>query len=180
MSLTNQEALQLHSVIGRYMGRQDLPGKFSYALMRTMKNIKPVVDTMNELRKPVEGYDKFETDRVALCESYADRAPELGEDGKPVKNNENKAVLTDKPHIQNNQYVIKPDSMKELNEKLDELKASEAHAETIKLVESREKEVQDMLSLDSEVEAFTCSSEFIPDNISPNELTILEVLFADK
>jgi hypothetical protein len=179
MSLTNQEALSLNQTLMKYMHRQDLSGKFSYAVMRTVKKLRPVIETLQEMRAPVDGFQEFEDERVALCEKFAARQPELDEQGQPKKDDEGNVILTDKPHVQANQYIIPDESRQELDKAIEELRSSEKHSETMKRMEDQETRLKEALEEDADVELFQVKLEYVPDNVPPSEMTILDPMIAE-
>jgi len=174
MSLTNQQALAMHFTLQKLSSRDDLQGKFAYAVMRNLKNLKPVVDSLSEIRKPVEGFKEFEDERVALCESYAQRAPEVDENGMPKKDSNGEIILSNNPAVSQGQYVIDTDKIEELDSKIKALKTSDKYASVISQMESKELQLKEMLNDDAQIEVFKVSPDYIPNNISPNELSILD------
>jgi len=160
MSLTNAEAYGLYQTIGKFQTRDDLPTKFSWALMRTKKRLKTFIDSFNELRQPNPRINEYETKRIALCEA----ACEKDEDGKPKVEKQN--------------FVILDEAREKLNKDIEALRDGE-FKDVFDEQEKKNKEIAELMKEDCDVELFKVSTEYLPSTISPNDLEVLEPMIEE-
>jgi hypothetical protein len=160
MSLTNTEALSLYQTIGKFQTKEDLPTKFSWALMRTKKRLKVLIDSMDEIRQPPARMQEYETKRIALCEA----ASEKEEDGKPK--------------VENNNFVIETEAREQLNKDIAALRDGD-FKEMFDEQEKKSKDIEDLMKEECDIELFKVAPEFLPETMSPADLEILEVMIED-
>jgi len=154
MSMTNKEAFILHAVIGKFEKEDKVPTKFAWALMRTKKKLKALVDSMNELRQPSEEIQEYEKKRIALCEEYSEK----DEDGKPV--------------IENQNYKILEGKREALDEEIKKLR--DENKEAFDAQEAKMKELDELMEEEADVEVYKVKEQYLPDTISVGDLQILE------
>lgn len=126
--------------------------KFSYVLFKNKKLIENEIEVLKEIDKPIEDFQKFEYDRVVLCEKYCERK----EDGQ--------SLLVD------NTYKIK--DIENFNKEIVELRNKNLTA-----IEAEQKRLQDfnqLLEEDLNIEFFKIKSDDLPNDISLEQLSGIE------
>ncbi len=99
MGMTNSEAFTLFQVINKFGEKEDLPTKFSYALMRNRKRLQPLMETFNDLRKPPEKMTEYEDKRIEMCKESSDKddnGEAKVEKGNFIISDEAKKILDEK------------------------------------------------------------------------------------
>lgn len=163
---TNKQMIELSHALAPLLTRSDMPSKFSYAVMRNVKKMGDVVAAFEELKKPSPELDKYEASRVAICEEFADK--ELDAEGH----------LTDKFLIEKNQYVFQPEAKEAMVAKLEELRAGEDYKKAVVIAKTKDKEMADLLDEECDIELHKVSSDYLPDNLSPTSLLVMEAMLS--
>lgn len=124
--------------------------KFAYAVAKTKNLIKPLVEALEEVKKPAENFQKFESERIKLCREHAEK-DEKGQ-----------------PKIMGGVYVGLGE---EFNTELEKLK--EEHKQAI---EEREQQMQDyakLLEEEVDVELHKVKLDEVPEDITGKQLEML-------
>lgn len=122
--------------------------KFSYALIKNVKNIEVDINTLNEIIKPTEDFLQFEQERIAICRSHSIK----DENGEPVLNN-------DEFQIEN---------MENFNSDLIPIK--EKYEKTLSKRQEQIEKYNSLLDEDNVVELIKIGPDDLPDGITPNEI----------
>jgi hypothetical protein len=125
--------------------------KFSYAIAKNKRIIKPEVEAIQDALKPSPEFLIYDQERASLAKAHAD----MDSDGKPI--------------IENQSFQI-TETLDEFNEKWDALKAD--HAEAIAARDVQLKEGEDLLKEDFSFEPFQIDLKNFPDEIEPSIMEI--------
>jgi len=126
--------------------------KFSYVLFKNKKLIENEIEVLKEIDKPIEAFQKFEYDRVVLCEKYCERK----EDGQPL--------------LIDNTYKIK--DVENFNKDIVELR--NANLESIEAEQKRLEDFNKLLEEDLNIEFLKIKSDDLPNDISLEQLSGIE------
>jgi len=87
--MTNNEMIQVHSALTKHL--TSYKGRLAYAVNRNINRIDSLLKEIQKTIEPSEEYKAFDSERIKLCEQYADK----DETGNPKKQG-NEFVITDK------------------------------------------------------------------------------------
>lgn len=122
--------------------------KFSYALIKNIKNIENEINILNEIIKPTQDFLEFEKERITICRSHA------------IKDE------NDEPILNGDEFQI--EDMNKFNLDLEPLKIKYRDSLT-----KRQKQIEKYNSLldeNIEIEFVKIGPDDLPDNITPNEI----------
>jgi len=71
ITITNDNVLTLYKVIST-LPKDKGNVRFKYGILRNLKNIKPIVDSLNEVKKPNEAITKYQNDVIGLASKYCE------------------------------------------------------------------------------------------------------------
>jgi len=139
---------------------KDLSGiKFAYAITKNKRKIQQELDTLKEIFKPIAEYDKYEQDRVKLCNELCDK----DENNNPV--------------IKNNQFVGL-EKNEDFNKKVKILQ--ETYKSAIEERENQIKEYNTLMSEEVEIELHKVKLVDVPQNISSKQLESIFVIIDEE
>jgi len=160
MEIKKRELLNLWYIFESFQNAKPSV-KFSYFIAKNKIKIKDEVDALHEVQKISDEFKLYDKKRADLASVMADREPD-----------------TDKPIIDNNQYIIKKNKEK-FDEELRDLRVE--FFETIKKREEQIDIVNDILNETTEFNGYKTRLEDIPENTEPAiiEMFVITNLIAE-
>ena len=130
--------------------------KFSYAVAKNIGRIESHLKELELAIKPDQEYEQYDKLRVQIVEKHADK----DENGVPI--------------IEGNQYKVDEEKIKQ---EIDDL--NDKYADAIKYRERQMDEFQKMLNEDVGIEIHMIDKESLPDDISVEQMRIVEFMLND-
>ncbi len=121
---------------------------FSYAVMRNMNRLKPEIEALEKSLEPTEEYKKYDEERVELCKEQARK----DEDGKPI---------TVRDVNGQEKYDVDEITFAPLLEAL-----KEKYKDVVEARIAQEKEYNELLKTETDVDLFKVKIENVPEAIS--------------
>lgn len=160
--MTNKEVIDLKTGLdNNIQGLKSLRGmKFAYALNKNFKILSTELETFQEMFKPDEKYQEFESARTELCQEFCEK----DEDGNMLFENNNSAY---KINTSSQEWI---DAYNALTDKF---------KKTLKV---RDKQINDytaFLMAESEIELYKIDIDEVPENISVEEYELIQFFVKD-
>ncbi len=145
MKITKEKAVDLFNSLNDVGSLQGV--KFAYAIARNINILKPEVEAIQKAIEPNNDFKEYNEKRVELAEKYSVKV-----DGKAK--------------VENGQYVLEneDDFKKEFKLLKDKYKS------VIDARQRQQDEFEEMIKEEFEIELFTLPVEYIPENISTDQM----------
>ena len=137
--MNKKDIVDLYNILMSFNG--SYTAKFSYFISKNKSLINPEINVLKEIEKPSKEFLKYEKEKLNTIIKYAVKK----EDGNPL--------------IINNQYKI--DNVKGFELEHDKLK--EKYKDCIKEKETKDKEIEEILNEEIEIELYKIKIDLIPD-----------------
>ncbi len=138
--------------------------KFAYAVTKNLRLLREEISVLDELRAPSVEYAKYETERFELARQHSKR----DEGGNPI------TTISDNGHP-----VCTVLDIRAFEKALEDIAAK--YESTIEEHNAKIQHYEEFLEEKSEIELFKINQEFIPDDISGDQVDgILEIIRGDK
>lgn len=157
MKVKNRQVVALWNVISKYSEMETKLIRFKYALAKNKRALTDQVEILKEAQTPGEKFRTYDTERLGLCQAYAQKDDEGN------------------PKIEGNQFVM--DNLVEFNEKL--AKLQEKHEEAIEENSQQIKDFEKLLDEEVELPLFQIKFEDLPQDMDARDMEIMLDLIDD-
>jgi len=130
--------------------------KFAYAIIKNLKIIDKELKALQDAQKQPDGMIEFEKARMALCTNMCKK----DEQGSPV--------------IEDNNFVI--EDMEAFEKSMEDLK--EEHKAVFDAQKEQQENMMKLLQEETEIKLHVVKEEFLPDDLSANQLEALDAIIA--
>lgn len=155
MQLTRESIINTYNALSTFPRVANV--KVAYALAKNKRNLDAIVGVMREMQQPAQEFIDYESKRISLCMSYADK--DVNGDPKSYHNN----------------FVIMVDRETEFREKLDALNTE--HKTEIEAQDKRLQEVKEFLKGSEEVEIHKIKLSALCDAVDGIEPAVMDSIF---
>lgn len=160
MKINREKLLEMWGLMEK-LAQDKCSVKFHYTVLKNKKLIEPEVESLREANSAPENYQEFEKKRMEVCSQYCEK-------------DENGA-----PEVKDNNFVILPEVRSEFDGKLNDLK--ESYKEMFDGMEASQKEFQELLSGDVEIDFVRIPMSIIPAELTGQEVNVLfDLIDEDK
>jgi len=160
MKFTRENLVQIWGVLNG-LTAEKTTAKGAYGIAKNKRIVDSEVKSIEEAQKNQklpDGIEEFESKRIELCKKMADK----DEEGNPM--------------VANNSFVLVQNKQK-FDKKLEKLRKD--YDEPISLREKQDKEFQDFLKEEVEIDFHTINVNDLPDNVTAQQIGILDEIIVD-
>ena len=152
MQINREKLIEMYGVFER-LAKDKCSVKFHYTVLKNKRLIQPEIDSIREVNEPHPKYQEFEKKRMELCHSFTEK----DENGKSK--------------IENNNFIIPQESREEFDKQMNDLKTE--YQEMFDNMDEKQKEFENLLKEDVEIELITIPMSIIPKELTGQEVEVL-------
>lgn len=160
MKIKRKEAVNLFNSFGRLGSHKGV--KFAYAIAKNKKKLESEQKAITVAQSKIQpkAIQEFDKKRIKVCCEYADK----DENGNPK--------------LDKNNYSISEERRIEFDKAIDELQKE--YEPSFKEMENNQKEFNDFLDEDIEVDLHLIPMSVVPDTITVNEMDIIFPMIVEE